>query len=51
MSYQKIKLAIIFDKTVLSVGDFQQGINASKVASKIDKDIALIKNYITKKME
>ena len=50
MSYQKIKLGIIFDQDILSGGGFQQAINASLVASKIDKNISEIAFYTTKKI-
>ena len=40
MSSYKLKLAIIFDQDVFSGGGFQQAINASLVASKINENIS-----------
>ena len=50
MSYQKIKLGIIFDQDILSGGGFQQAVNACLVASKIDKNISEIAYYTTKRI-
>ena len=50
MSYQKIKLGIIFDQDILSGGGFQQALNACLVASKIDKNISEIAFYTTKRI-
>ena len=49
MSSYKLKLAIIFDQDFLSGGGFQQAINASLVASKINENISEVKFYSTKK--
>ena len=50
MSYEKIKLGIIFDQDILSGGGFQQAVNASLVATKIDKNISEIAFYSTKRV-
>ena len=50
MSYEKIKLGIIFHQDILSGGGFQQAVNASLVATKIDKNISEIAFYSTKRV-
>ena len=44
-----INIGVIFDQEIESGGGFQQGLNAAKVASKIDPKLAKIYFFHTKK--
>ena len=44
-----LNIALIFDQEVESGGGFQQGLNAALLASKIDKKLAYLSIFHTKK--